>query len=273
MDCRRLKLVFLATIFIAPGVIRAAAITSITTTPGGTLFLGSGTRLTDSAMLSGGVSPTGSMTFELFGPTNAVLDTETVSVAGNGTYNTPIGLVPTAAGTYEWVATYSGDSNNLQASSAKGNEPESVILTSPQITTTAGGAVVLGSGSRLTDSANLFGGLLPSGTITFELFDPTNFVVDTETVSVNGNGTYPTPVGLVPTVAGTYEWVAAYSGDSFNFAVSSGLGNEPESAVSPASVPEPSSMALICVAAAAMGLFRRRRKKAQRGASQTVGQH
>jgi hypothetical protein len=271
MDWRRLKLVFLAAIFMAPGGARAAAITSIATTPGGTLFLGSGTRLTDSANLSGGLLPTGTITFELFDPTNAVVDTETVSVNGNGTYPTPVGLVPTVAGTYEWVATYSGDSNNLPASSAEGNEPESAILTSPHITTTAGGTVVLGSGSRLTDSANLFGGLLPSGTITFELFDPTNVVVDTETVSVNGNGTYPTPVGLVPTVAGTYEWVAAYSGNSFNLAVSSGLGNEPESVVSPASAPEPSSMALICVAAS-MGLFRRRRKKAQRGAPPTVGQ-
>jgi hypothetical protein len=271
MDWRHLKLVVLAAIFMAPGGVRAGAITSITTTPGGTLFLGSGKRLTDSANLSGG-APTGTITFQLFDPTNAVIDTETVSVNGNGTYPTPVGLVPTVAGTYQWMATYSGDSNNLPASSAEGNEPESVILTSPQITTTAGGTVLLGGGTRLTDSANLFGGLLPSGTITFELFDPTNSVVDTETVSVNGNGTYPTPVGLVPTAAGTYEWVATYSGDSFNLTVSSGLGNEPESVVSPASVPEPSSLAEICVAAAAMGLFRHRRKKAQRGASQTIGQ-
>jgi hypothetical protein len=102
--------------------------------------------------------------------------------------------------------------------------------------------------------------------MTFVLRDPANVVADTETLVVTGNGTYHTLVGLVPIVVGTYQWVATYSGDSNNLAVSSILGNEPESVSAPASVPEPSSMALICVAGAALGLFRRRRKKAQRGA-------
>ena len=41
-----------------------------------------------------------------------MLDTETATVNGNGTYTTPNGFVPTAIGTYLWSATYSGDSNN-----------------------------------------------------------------------------------------------------------------------------------------------------------------
>ena len=139
------------------------------------------------------------------------------------------------------------------------------------LTTTPGGTLFLGSGTRLTDSANLSGGVLPTGTITFQLLNPTNVVVDTETVPVSGNGTYSTPVGLVPIVAGTYEWVANYSGDSLNLSASSGFGNEPESVSAPATVPEPSSMALLCVAGAAMGLFRRRQgKKGHCGASKTV---
>jgi hypothetical protein len=56
-------------------------------------------------------------------------------------------------------------------------------------------------------------------------------VVDTETVTVNGNGTYTTPHGFVPTVAGTFQWVAAYSGDDNNAAVSSPFGSEPQKAV------------------------------------------
>src|SRR5258708_16465429 len=46
--------------------------------------------------------------------------------------------------------------------------------------------------------------------------DPSNSVVDTETVTVNGNGDYATPTGYVPTVAGTYEWTASYNGDVSN---------------------------------------------------------
>ena len=55
--------------------------------------------------------------------------TETVTVSGNGTYTTPIGFtLPTSGtviGTYQWVATYSGDANNNPVASAIGNEPVS----------------------------------------------------------------------------------------------------------------------------------------------------
>ena len=53
----------------------------------------------------------------------------------------------------------------------------------------------------------------------------------TETVTVSGNGTYSTPVGYTlptsGTVTGTYQWVAAYSGDANNTSVTSANGNEP----------------------------------------------
>src|SRR5437764_1169936 len=35
-----------------------------------------------------------------------------VSVSGDGDYETPAGAAPAAAGTYYWVAGYSGDANN-----------------------------------------------------------------------------------------------------------------------------------------------------------------
>ena len=88
------------------------------------------TTLTDSATLSGGYNPTGTITFYLFAPgvtpngtdSNNVYS-DTVTVSGNGTYTTasgtnPGGYVPTVAGTYEWVAVYSGDRNNNGVTSA-----------------------------------------------------------------------------------------------------------------------------------------------------------
>jgi hypothetical protein len=51
-----------------------------------------------------------------------------------------------------------------------------------------------------------------------------SFLVD------HGNVTYSTPNGFMPTVAGTYEWVATYSGDSNNNGVTSLFGSEPENA-------------------------------------------
>jgi hypothetical protein len=218
-----------------PEVVSAASPT-ISTTPGGTIVVGSGAKLSDSASLAGGYNETGTIVFTLFSPTNAVVDTETVTVTGNGSYSTPSGYIPTSTGTYEWAATYSGDSNNNTVTSAEGNEPEVVTAASPAISTTPGPTVVVGSGAKLTDSASLSGGYNETGTIVFTLFSPTNAVVDTETVSVTGNGSYSTPSGYVPTSTGTYEWAATYSGDSNNNTISSAEGNEPEivSAASPA---------------------------------------
>jgi hypothetical protein len=46
-------------------------------------------------------------------------------------------------------------------------------------------------------------------------------------VTVTGNGNYSTPSGAAPTAAGVYYWVATYSGDTNNNAVSSGCADEP----------------------------------------------
>src|SRR5206468_6806105 len=92
-----------------------------------------GGTISDSAVLAGGFSPTGTITFMVFGPNNAgctgmPLGTSTVTVTGNGTY--PSGPFTAAgAGTYNFVATYSGDANNAAAASACGAANESVTVT------------------------------------------------------------------------------------------------------------------------------------------------
>ena len=45
------------------------------------------------------------------------MDTETVTVSGNGTYTTPTGYAADhgRSGTYQWDATYSGDSQQHAA--------------------------------------------------------------------------------------------------------------------------------------------------------------
>jgi hypothetical protein len=83
-----------------------------------------GTLLRASAALSGGVSPTGSILFELFSPARPIgsgppVFTEAVPVAsGNGTYSTVGGFSANVAGTWQWRATYSGDGNNAGQVSA-----------------------------------------------------------------------------------------------------------------------------------------------------------
>ena len=169
-----------------------------------------------------------------------------MTVNGNGTYTTPTGTRADQRhrdGTYQWNATYSGDTNNSSASD-NGNTNEQVVVgpAPTAITTTPNPtSVTLGTSPvTLLDSANLTGVDDPTGTITFTLYLGSS-KVDTETVLVNGNGPYTTHTGYtVPTsgnVLGTYQWNATYSGDANNDKVSDNDNpNEQVSVLPPAFV-------------------------------------
>ena len=181
--------------------------------------------LNDTAVLSAGYHENGSITFTLYlGST--LVDTETAAVSGNGSYTTPTGYtLPTAGtvtGTYQWDASFSGDSNNNAASENNAAaEQVTVISASPAIATTPSAAsVTLGTSSvTLNDTAVLSGGYHENGSITFTLYLGST-LLDTETASVSGNGSYTTPTGYTlpttGTVTGTYQWDASYNGDSNN---------------------------------------------------------
>ena len=204
-----------------------------------TVTLGTSTViLTDSATLSGGNSPTGSITFTLFhnGGTTPV-DTETVTVSGNGTYTTPTGFtLPTTGtviGTYQWHASYSGDgSNNPVSENNAANEQVTVSAASPAISTTPNPSTGV-FGGTLQDAANLTGGYHPTGSITFRLYapgvDPTvGPAAYTENVTgINGNGTYNTTAGFAANATGIWHWVATYNGDPNNSSASNGPLAEP----------------------------------------------
>src|SRR5262249_6316690 len=101
--------------------------------------------------------------------------------------------------------------------------------------------------------ANLQGGVNPTGTITFELFLGTT-PVHTETVAVNGNGIYTTPLGFrffgnPAAIAGNYSWTAVYSGDAHNSSVSDSNPSGEQVTVAKASpmltsAPEPTTFIL-----------------------------
>ena len=200
---------------------------------------GIGTKLQDSATLAGtsSLDGTGTITFKLFAPGDgsctAAVHTETVTgVKSNGPFSTTTGYVASVAGTYEWTASFSGDSNNAGVASTCGAEPV-VVTAHPTISTTANPSAG-GIGTKLQDSATLAGtsSLDGTGTITFKLFAPGDSscaaAVHTETVTgVKSNGPFSTTTGYVASVAGTYEWTASFSGDSNNAGVASTCGAEP----------------------------------------------
>lgn len=74
-----------------------------------------GTPFTDTAVLSNGINPTGTITFTVYGPNAGncatAIFTSTKTVNGNGSYVSDP-FTPTAQGSYTFVALYSGDVNN-----------------------------------------------------------------------------------------------------------------------------------------------------------------
>ena len=204
---------------------------TIATTPSAGGPVGS-TGISDTATVSGGFTPTGNVTFNLFAPG----DTGCTGTPRSST-NPLNGATPpsatsstfpsTVVGTYHWTATYNGDANNVAVSSACTAEPVVITQATPTIATTpsAGGE----DGTSISDTATVSGGFSPTGTVTFQLFGPGDTTCSTAvftspdhelTAGSATSGVFST------TAVGTYEWVATYNGDANNAMVPSVCGDE-----------------------------------------------
>jgi hypothetical protein len=180
-----------------------------------------------------------------------------VTVNGNGPYLASAGtgsgsLTPTVAGTYYWIASYSGNPPNTSGPVAGGcgdsGEVSIVGPNTPGIITVASAAPPTGValGSAINDVATMSGLAAPSngvhGTITFNAYGPFNNTttctgtpVYTSTITISGNGSYNSANGsggtFTPTAAGNYNWIASYqpgAGDVNNVAVSGQCGDANE---------------------------------------------
>jgi hypothetical protein len=201
----------------------ASGVVVTTTLSASTIAVGA--SVTDSATLTGVTATAGgTVTYNFF--TGATC-TGTATPVG-----TPVtvvnGVVPSSssqafntAGSYSWNAVYSGDANNVGATS--GCELLAVNKASPTLTTsllsnpiTVGGSVV--------DTATLAGGFQAGGTVTYNFF----------TGSACGGTATPVgspvvvTVGAVPNSAsqtfnsaGSLSWNAVYSGDVNNNGITS----------------------------------------------------
>ena len=116
----------------APKILNSSAIATLATDA--TL----GSAISDSATLSGTVNGTGTITFTAYSDANCttkVFTSAAVNVDhGNGNYG-PVTFTPTAAGTYKWIAAYSGDNTNAAATGKCGDTGEtSTVTEKPNIT-------------------------------------------------------------------------------------------------------------------------------------------
>ena len=198
-----------------------------------------------SASLSGGSSPTGTVTFTVFGPQSTAPTTCTSGgttvgtsvVSGNGTYHPSTGYTPTTTGNYWWYASYGGDGGNNAASSTCGSGMAEMIVgkASPSLTTSEPSTGVDGTTIAASSISAVLGstsGSNAGGTVTFTVFGPqstaptvcTTGGTPVGTSSVSGNNTYVSPAAFTPSATGNYWWYASYGGDGNNGTAASTCG-------------------------------------------------
>jgi len=199
-----------------------------------------GTEITDSATLSGATSDAGgSIVFRAYGPGDSncsntpAFTSAPVAVSGNGTYG-PVSFTPADAGTYRWIASYSGDAKNAAKAGAcnDAGENDTVAKLTPTIATQASASVTVGG--TISDTATVSGGSSPTGTVTFVLYGPNDATCATAIfTSANRplSGGSATSANFTTTQAGTYRWIATYNGDANNNAVTGACNDANESVV------------------------------------------
>ena len=133
----------------------AKATPSLATTPGTGGTAGT-VVLNDTATLSGGASPTGSITFNLYAPADTTCSgtpayTQTIPVSGDGDYSTTNTTKASTPGTWNWTAAYSGDSGNNSVASTCGKEQVTVTAVVPPGSCEGSGSIsALVSGKNVT---------------------------------------------------------------------------------------------------------------------------
>jgi hypothetical protein len=182
----------------------------------------------DSATLSGATADAGgTVTYTVYSDSGC---TQMAQSAGTKTVTNAV--VPDSdavtfitAGTFYWQAAYSGDANNNAATSACTSEQLVVTQNQPGLSTAQN--LLPNDNATLTSATSN-----AAGTLTFALFGPTDTTCSgaaafTQTVNVNGNGTYSTTnTTFFASDEGTWRWLISYSGDANNKPATSACGVE-----------------------------------------------
>jgi uncharacterized repeat protein (TIGR01451 family) len=181
-----------------------------------------GGAISDQVTLAGGSSPTGAITFNVYGPGDTTctiaLASSSATVNGNGPYRSAP-FTPTMAGAYHWIAAYGGDGANAPVGpQACGDVSQAVsVKVVPTLTTQALGRAAVGD--LIAGQATLAGGAVVTGSITLTLYGPGDtsctHALSSTTATVSGNGIYGSHPFTTAT-PGIYRWVASYSGDALN---------------------------------------------------------
>ena len=193
----------------------------------GTETVGASAYDTATVTGAGGVTPTGTVTYTFFtniACSGAGASAGTVTLTGAGAVPNSNIQGPLAAGDYAFWAVYSGDANYTGSTSSC--EPFSLVQASTTAATTVFDAATNSAwagtertGASAYDTATVTGtaGVTPTGTVTYTFFIDnacTVTGVSAGTVTLNGDGTVPNSKIEGPLQAGSYSFLAVYSGDA-----------------------------------------------------------
>ena len=185
-----------------------------------------------SATLTAGSSPTGTITFRVFGPQSSPPSTctsggttvGTASVNGNGAYQPSAAFTPSAPGDYWWYATYSGDAGDEPAASTCGPlmAHTAVVAASPTLSASAPATATAGSPISAPRSRDAGGRVLPDRNDHLHGIRPA--VLATQLLHLRRRDGrrreclrqrfLPAIGRLHPASAGDYWWYASYGGDA-----------------------------------------------------------
>ncbi|MGC2207142.1 MAG: hypothetical protein WA724_04725 [Candidatus Dormiibacterota bacterium] len=197
-----------------------------------------GSSVTDTATLSlASAGANGAITISMYsGSTCSSLvtsQTATPATDGNGAYSATFTSLTT--GSYEFQASFAGDTNDSPATSSCGSEPLSVTgggtlgANTPNLTTQLSSSTAT-AGSSVTDTATLsLASVGANGAITISMYSGStcSSLVTSQTAmpATDGNGAYSAT--FTSLTAGSYEFQASFAGDTNDSPATSSCGSEP----------------------------------------------
>ncbi len=212
-----------------------------------------GNPITDRAIVTGGPAPapapTGTVTFNLYGPTDTTCTQPPIFTSANRPLGggppptaTSAPFTPTTAGSYRWIARYNGDAVYAPVISACNDANETSVVVQVPVAIATIATPTANVGGTMTDTATVTGGAAPApaptGTVTFTLYGPTDTTCTQPAIFTSadrplGGGPPPTATSapFTPTAVGTYRWIARYSGDATYPAVTSACNDANENTV------------------------------------------
>ena len=169
------------------------------------------------------------MTYEFYDNgtgSGSPVTTQTVTLSSGGTAPQGNNSAILPAGTYSYIAAYSGDSNYSASTSScapfsigQASTTASLVVDDAGTGSTWVGNEVYGASAypAATLTVTAPGTGTPTGTVTYEFYDNgtgSGSPVTTQTVTLSSGGTAPQGDNSAILPAGAYSYIAAYSGDS-----------------------------------------------------------